>query len=176
MQLATGAGVFPVEVRPGPGEVAALALPDFRLPAPVLGLSCAPGHDPLGLATVGVPHLVLATSDLESGGLMEEGRRLRANPAIGPTGANVNFVAPHGITGSWSLRTYERGVEGETLACGTGAVAAAVALVVRGRAQFPLEIITRSGRSLHITATLSEGWAREVWLSGEGRLVFTGVL
>lgn len=176
MQLATGAGAFPVESRPGPGELAALALPDFRLPRPVPGLPDSPGNEPLGLATVGVPHLVLMVSDIESVSLMESGRQLRSDPALGAAGANVNFVSRSGITGSWCLRTYERGVEGETLACGTGAVAAAAALVGLGRAQFPVEMITRSGRSLHITATLSDGWARDVWLSGEGRLVFTGVL
>ncbi|MDH4132047.1 MAG: diaminopimelate epimerase [Gemmatimonadota bacterium] len=176
MRLATGAGVFPVESRPGPGELAALALPDSRLAQPVPGLAAPPGDEILGLATVGVPHLVLVASKLEAEHLMEQGRALRSAPALGPGGANVNFVAPGATAGSWRLRTYERGVEGETLACGTGAVAAATALVALGRARFPLEVVTRSGRSLHITATLSDGWARETWLSGEGRLVFTGVL
>jgi len=176
LRLATGAGVFPVEARPGPGETAALALPDFRLPQPVPGLAGFGGNEILGLAVVGVPHLVLATDDLESGDLMEVGRRLRSDPALGPAGANVNFVSRTGRGPAWCLRTYERGVEGETLACGTGAVAAAVSLIGLGRANSPVEIVTRGGRSLHITATLSDGHAKEVWLSGEGRLVFTGVL
>jgi len=175
-RLATGAGVFPVEVRPGPGELAALALPDFRLPQPVPGLTMSPGHEVLGLAAVGVPHLVLTATDLESGGLMDLGRQLRSDPRLGPAGANVNFISRSEGSRTWRLRTYERGVEGETLACGTGAVAAAVCLIGTGRAKSPVEIVTRSGRSLHITATLSDGYAREVWLAGEGRLVFTGVL
>jgi diaminopimelate epimerase len=176
LRLATGAGVFPVEIRPGPGEQAALALPDFQLPQPVPGLSASPGHEVLGLALVGVPHLVLSSSDLESDALMDLGRQLRSDPALGPAGANVNFIACRTGSRAWELRTYERGVEGETLACGTGAVAAAVSLIALGRVKSPVEILTRSGRSLHITATLSDGYARQVWLSGEGRLVFTGVL
>ncbi|TFG50517.1 MAG: diaminopimelate epimerase [Gemmatimonadales bacterium] len=176
LRLATGVGIFPVETRPGPGELAALALPDFRLPQPVPGLSASHGHEVLGLAVVGVPHRVLSAADLASGALMEVGRQLRSDPALGPAGANVNFVSRSGAAGAWCLRTYERGVEGETLACGTGAVAAAASLISLGRAKSPVEVITRSGRSLHITATLSGGHAKQVLLSGEGRLVFTGVL
>jgi diaminopimelate epimerase len=176
LRLASGAGVFPVEIRPGPGEMAALALPDFRLPQPVPSLTMSHGLEVLGLALVGVPHLVLSVDDLESGTLMDLGRRLRSDPALGPAGANVNFVSLSAGSRTWQLRTYERGVEGETLACGTGAVAAAVSLIDLGRARSPVEIVTRSGRTLHITATLSEGYAKQVWLSGEGRLVFTGVL
>jgi diaminopimelate epimerase len=87
----------------------------------------------------------------------------------------VNFVASRATSGSaYALRTFERGVEGETLACGTGAVAAAALLAHVGRRELPLRILTRGGRILHIAATLSEARAENVWLAGEGRLVFTG--
>jgi diaminopimelate epimerase len=121
--------------------------------------------------------LVVPVEDIERADLMARGRELRNHSAIAPAGANVNFVAtPAGKAGAWPVRTYERGVEGETLACGTGAVAVAAALAQGGRASLPLEIRTRSGRCLRIAANLENGAVRAVWLAGEGRMVFSGVL
>jgi len=174
VQLVTRAGIFPVRCLPR-GEWAELHLPDFDQPAPPAGLALAHGESAATLATVGVPHLVLEVADLEKADLMTRGRVLRFHPALGAAGANVNFVAP--VSGGlWGLRTYERGVEGETLACGTGAVAAAVALAAAGQVTLPVALVTRSGRSLRIRATLSGPRATDVWLGGEGRLVFIGEL
>jgi len=176
MLLVTRAGTFPARCRPK-GEDAELNLPDFELPGSPSSVALKPGEAGGMLATVGVPHLVLEVSDIERPGLMERGRELRFDPAFGPAGANVNFVTRASESaGQWRLRTYERGVEGETLACGTGAVAAAVMLARFGRAKLPVDVLTRGGKILHITATLSDRKATDVWLSGEGRLVFTGVL
>lgn len=178
MRLVTLAGAFLTRCRPGEGEEAELNLPDFDLPVVPPGLAREVGESQAVLANVGVPHLILEVTDLERTDLMERGRELRSHAALGPAGANVNFVAklPAASGSEWSIRTYERGVEGETLACGTGAVAAAVALVQGGKAKMPVRLTTRSSRSLSITATLSGSRATDVWLSGEGRLVFRGVL
>lgn len=175
MSLVTRAGTFLSRCLPA-DSLAELNLPDFRVPQPVRGLVQAPGESAAALATVGVPHLVVEVADLQDPALMTRGRELRQSAALAPAGANVNFTAPAPVRGRWRFRTYERGVEGETLACGTGAVAAAVAIAQSGRAALPLELETRSGRILHIAATLSGEMARDVWLRGEGRLVFTGVL
>lgn len=174
LRLATRAGTFPVRCLPR-GEWAELHLPDFDQPAAPPGLPLEEGEVSATLATVGVPHLVLQVSDLERPDLMSRGKLLRSHPALGAPGANVNFVAP-APDGVWALRTYERGVEGETLACGTGAVAAAVALAAAGQVSLPTTLVTRSGRSLRIRATLSGAQATDVWLAGEGRLVFVGEL
>jgi diaminopimelate epimerase len=179
MRLVTRAGTFPTRCVLGEAEEAELNLPDFALLEPPPGLALVAGEAAAVLATVGVPHLVLEVSDLERAGLMDRGRELRSHPALGPLGANVNFVssaAGASDGAAWRLRTYERGVEGETLACGTGAVAAAVALVRSGRAHMPVSLVTRSGLTLRIKATLSNASASDVWLAGEGRLVFRGVL
>jgi diaminopimelate epimerase len=178
MSLITAAGTFPTRCLPGDTNLAELHLPDFILPRPPDGLQPAPGESAGWLATVGVPHLVVEVAQLDRDDLMDRGRELRFHPALGPEGANANFVGPVGdpSKAGWGLRTYERGVEGETLACGTGAVAAAVTLAASGRSTLPLALVCRSGRILHITATLSEGKARDVRLVGEGVLVFTGVL
>lgn len=177
MFLVTGAGTFPTRCLPGTPDQAELSLPDVLLPQPS-GVLAAPGEGWALLTTVGVPHLVVLVEDLERPDLMERGKELRFHPALGPDGANANFIGrlPEAHGGGWGLRTYERGVEGETLACGTGAVAAAISLARLGVAMLPVELTCRSGRILHITATLSEGKATDVRLAGEGKLVFTGLL
>lgn len=175
MTLVTRAGLFPSRCLPTANE-AEINIPAFALPARPEGLAGAVGESGHALVTVGVPHLVLEVADLEVPGLMTRGSELRRHPAVGPAGANVNFVAATPDPARWALRTFERGVEGETLACGTGAVSAAIALARAGRGHLPLAMVTRGGRVLRITATLSDTHASDVWLRGEGRLVFTGVL
>jgi diaminopimelate epimerase len=175
MELVTRAGTFRTRVV-GEGEGAELNLPDFALPVIPPGLRLRAGESLGALATCGVPHLAVVVDDLEAEDLMERGRQLRYDPSLGPAGANVNFVARDGTDGARRVRTYERGVEGETLACGTGAVATAVSLSHFLGDRLPLDLIARSGRILRITATLSGNLARDVWLSGEGRRVFTGTL
>jgi len=143
----------------------------------VPGLSAADGERRAALGMVGVPHLIVLVDDVSCLDLADRGRMLRCDPALGPDGANVNFVSPGGSPSEWLMRTYERGVEAETLACGTGAVAASCALVQWGLAQLPVTIWTRSGRRLEIEAKrLNDGTYDEVWLSGEARLVFRGVI
>ena len=80
-------------------------------------------------ATVGVPHLAVLVRDIEAPGLMQRGKALRHHSGAGREGANANFVARPPAEGEpWPIRTYERGVEAETLACGTGTVAVAASL------------------------------------------------
>ncbi len=130
---------------------------------------------PAWLGRPSVPHLVLRTDDLERIELERRGPALRNDPATGPGGANVNWLAPAG-DGSWRMRTYERGVEGETLACGTGAVACAMVLEAEGLARPPVRIWTRSGLPLDVDWALSGSTAHRLTLTGEGRLVFRGVV
>ncbi|MFL5495981.1 MAG: diaminopimelate epimerase, partial [Gemmatimonadales bacterium] len=76
---------------------------------------------------------------------------------------------------AWLIRTYERGVEGETLACGTGTVAAGVALAARGEAAAPVHFQSRGGPELVVRARADGGRASDVWLGGQGRLLFRGI-
>ncbi len=136
------------------------------------------GEAHVGFALVGVPHLVLTTTALDGVTVDARGRSIRQHPSLMPDGANVNWVAPAG-DGRWAYRTYERGVEGETLACGTGAVAAAILLTTWGLATSPVRLITRSGRELEVTLRTAaiEGASEASWtasLRGEGRVVFRG--
>lgn len=135
-----------------------------------------PGERRIGFARVGVPHLVLLVEDLEAVDVMRRGRALRHHPSL-RDGANVNFVA-RDARGGWAMRTYERGVEEETLACGTGAVATAALLSAWGLADRAAALTTRSGRALtvRIPAAEASGTASPPGLRGEGRIVFEGSL
>ena len=175
MTLVTGAGRFRTRCEPGDWQ-AALNLPPVALPVPVPAVQLQPGELSLHLGTVGVPHVILEVLDIEGIDLECRGRQLRYHPAIGPAGANVNFIGPVRAGEPTAIRTYERGVEGETLACGTGTVAAALALAKSGRLGLPANFLTRGGRLLAVSARLDEGRAEDIWLGGEGRLVFQGQL
>jgi diaminopimelate epimerase len=100
------------------------------------------------------------------------GRALR-NSGVRAEGANVNFVSRRGD--HWSMRTYERGVEGETLACGSGAIATAILLEAWRESGVDTSLITRSGRLLRVRLR-PEGGSWRPTLVGEGRIVFTGEL
>ena len=170
--LLTDAGV--VRVRAGStGDGAEINLPDVDLPREHGGIAAVAGEQWLTMGSVGVPHLVIRVDDIEAVDVAGRGRLLRSHGTVGPEGANVNFVAP--AEGSWMIRTYERGVESETLACGTGTVAAALALASRGEAQLPLNFRSRGGPELSVRADLGGPRATGVWLGGQGRLVFRGV-
>jgi diaminopimelate epimerase len=173
--LQTDAGVVRAQCAPS-GERAEIRLPDFELAATLPAFELVAGERWMAFATVGVPHLVIRVDDIEAIDLPGRGRPLRYDPRLGPAGANVNFVAPPAAAGApWLIRTYERGVEGETLACGTGTVAAAVALAAQGEASLPIRFRSRGGEELRVRASLDGHLACDVWLEGEGKLVFRGV-
>jgi len=176
MTLETDAATYESRCAPD-GERAELHLAPVRAPAPVPGLATAAGERQVALGTVGVPHLVVLVEDVEPVDVVTRGRILRSHPALGPAGANVNFISPTARASEWRMRTYERGVEDETLACGTGAVAAACALANWGLAQLPITFWTRSAKRLEIRARkASAGLYDDVWLGGEARLVVRGVI
>lgn len=177
MTLETRAGAVHSRVLGGP-EMAEIRLPDCRVPAPVAGLEPGPGEDSLRLGVVGVPHLVVRVQDVDQVDLDHRGRELRWDRRLGPAGANANFMSPpNGASGGrWRIRTFERGVEGETLACGTGTATAGLDLLVSGDAESPVPFVSRGGDPLEVRARIDGEWARDLWLAGQGRLVFTGDL
>lgn len=171
--LLTDAGV--VRVRAAVGrESVEIRVPDFGTPRPFTAISLEPGERWMSLVTVGVPHLVIRVDEIEAVDPVARGRPLRFHQAVGQAGANVNFISQGGRE-PWLIRTYERGVEGETLACGTGTVAAAAALAARGEARLPIRFRSRGGPELCVSGTVCDDHVSEAWLGGEGRLVFRGV-
>lgn len=126
-------------------------------------------------ADTGAPHVVLIVEDVD--GLKEVtslGRTIRMHDAFSPSGTNVNFVQQAGPN-TLKIRTYERGVEEETLACGTGSVAAAiVGGLILGLRQ-PIEVQVRSGSILTVNFDSGpDGGIRKVDLTGPVKTVFKG--
>jgi diaminopimelate epimerase len=175
MQLETDAGTYQSRCGQEP-ERAELQLSTVEPPSePALDLQ--PGEERAGLTIVGVPHLIVLVRDVDQVDLMSRGRELRFAPALGPEGANINFISPGHRSVAWRMRTYERGVEAETLACGTGAVAAACTLEHWGLDRLPVVIGTRSQLPLEIHARKSpDGTFEDVWLKGQARMVFRGIV
>lgn len=153
-------------------------IPEVNLPAPDQRVLEFPevlrgGEMRIGYARVGVPHLVVLCADVDLAPVEDRGRELRSTPRL-PAGANVNFVSQS--SEGWVVRTYERGVEAETLACGSGAVATASLLAAWGLASVPVRLRTRSGAFLEVRESVSGGASPFFVLRGEGRIVFTGRL
>lgn len=169
-RIETDAGILTARLRNGAPEVDLQPVSEVRQKLP---FRLADGEAWIGFALAGVPHLGVRCNDVESVDVVGRGRPLRLDPSLAQ-GANVNFLSPDG-SGGWLIRTYERGVEGETLACGTGAVASAILLAEAGESESPVRLRTRSGRTLTVRLRRSErGW--EPSLSGEARIVFQGRL
>jgi len=119
----------------------------------------------------GVPHLVIPVDDIETVPVLEWGSRLRHHPKFSPAGTNVNWVAREERTGCFLMRTYERGVEAETLACGTGASAVAVVLCRLGLADSPVTLQTRGGDLLIVSIDMENN---ELRLRGPAMTSFHG--
>jgi diaminopimelate epimerase len=152
-----------------------IALPDCGFPLARPAVAVHPGERTPMLGSPSVPHLVLEVDDVDAVDVASRGPSLRHDPALGPGGANVNWVAAVGDS-SWRMRTYERGVEAETLACGTGSVACALSLGVLGKAVSPVRIWTRGGLPLDVSWDATGERAASIRLRGEGRMVFRGIL
>ncbi|MDH3732645.1 MAG: diaminopimelate epimerase [Gemmatimonadota bacterium] len=125
---------------------------------------------PAWLVWMGTPHLVVEVEDVELDEFDEVCAPLRSHPEIGPEGANVDLVSVG--DGELLIRTFERGVEGETLACGSGCMATAFAFADAGVIETPVELRTRSGTVLRVDI-LEEGLIR---LGGPADHIFDGVL
>ena len=123
----------------------------------------------------GVPHAVLFVRSVRSIDVAKQGRAIRYHSAFAPSGTNVNFVEI-GRGNRIHVRTYERGVEGETLACGTGVVAASILSNLRRGLRSPILVTTRGGDHLRVGFSMVNGQAREVTLQGPARIVYRGVL
>jgi len=178
-------------VRPGPFTLVTSAGPiqacvdeggvslEYRLPITRRGPISVSG--PLGptdgwLMGFGLPHFVLPLEHLPDGPIDELCSAIRSDPQLGPDGANVNLVEIH--TGSsGSIRTFERGVEAETQACGSGSMATVIAMWAAGGFDRSVDLKVRSGETLHIELVdkpVFDGTQIRVQLVGPAVRVFEG--
>jgi len=121
----------------------------------------------------GVPHFIIPVNDIEKVDVKNLGREIRLHKYFAPKGTNVNFVqAKSGIV---NIRTYERGVEDETLACGTGAVAAAVTMHILKNIKKPVTIKTRGG-VLKVNFSSQASRITNVFLEGNAKIIAEGTI
>jgi diaminopimelate epimerase len=175
MTIETDAGIVGAEVSEG-GQVT-LSLPPphaFKAQRPVtVGQTTIHGSSIL----VGVPHYVVFLREgLWSQDIVTLGRAIRTHKELEVDGgANVNFVSVRDAH-SIEVRTYERGVEGETLSCGSGVVASSVVSALFRKVQSPVSVLTRSGISLEVTFDLADGYADSLRLKGDARLIYRATI
>lgn len=121
----------------------------------------------------GSPHYILFSENISGLDVLKKGRAIRNSKLYKKEGINVNFVEPAG--NFFRIRTYERGVEDETLACGTGSVAAALCIAVeKGISSTPVNIETKGGMLEVDFRQTGKTSFRNIWLTGPAKLVFTG--
>jgi diaminopimelate epimerase len=123
----------------------------------------------------GVPHVVISVDEIDGVEVVKLGREIRFHSMFAPAGTNVNLVCTQ-TDGSIAIRTYERGVEDETLACGTGAIAAAIVTADRTGTQSPIKVLTRGGEHLTIYFHKKDGTYNDVYLEGDARIIYKGRL
>src|SRR4030095_5564419 len=133
----------------------------------------------------GVPHVVIPASRIDDVDVRREGSAIRYHEMFSPKGANVNFIEKRGVN-KIAVRTYERGVEDETLACGTGVVASSLIFAATERVNGPIAVIARGGDELRVgfdrIDPLPQGSGaagkqfRNVTLTGPAEFVFEGTI
>ncbi len=129
----------------------------------------------MSFINTGVPHAVIRVDDIDSVPVVDLGRQIRAHPEFSPAGTNVNFISASS-NNRIAIRTYERGVEDETLACGTGSVAGALVHALQTGAESPVDMITRSGNRLTIHYEIAGETCSAAYLEGDARIIYTGNL
>tara|TARA_B100000686_G_scaffold349623_1_gene443457 strand:- start:2032 stop:2829 length:798 start_codon:yes stop_codon:yes gene_type:complete len=174
MVFETIAGVISAEVKGDSVKVHMTSPIDFRQD---LELSLDGQPVRVDYLNTGVPHAIVYCDDVETQDLKTIGSTLRYHSVFAPTGANVNFVQTIDRK-TLKIRTYERGVEGETLACGTGAVASAILAGRKGLVTPPVAVKIANGETLKIyfDGTPSNGSFGEVFLEGPAVTTFEGTI
>jgi diaminopimelate epimerase len=135
----------------------------------------------VNFVNTGVPHTVIFVNGLDGINVARLGKVIRFHRAFAPAGTNVDFVQAVN-TNNICVRTYERGVEDETLACGTGAVASAIIFIAHSTGQkasdgarFTIRVRTRSHEILKVYFEKMENQFTNIWLEGKARIVGEGV-
>lgn len=145
---------------------------DLRLDYPV---NLRSGPVTVSSVNTGVPHVVIMKEAVEDVDVVGLGKEIRYHNTFAPAGANVNFICQRG-PGQLAIRTYERGVEDETLACGTGSIAAALVSSCKLNWKSPVKLLTRSGESLVINFNGHDGIYKDIYLEGDARLIYAAQL
>ncbi|HUP18603.1 MAG TPA: diaminopimelate epimerase [Gemmatimonadota bacterium] len=176
MEFHTGSGRFRARVEdPARPEVTLWLVPPSDLESEHPDLAVGP-YRKVGFLDTSTPHVVAllgSVEAVETHDVAGEGRRLRSHPNWDPPGTNVNFVAAVDRS-TIRMRTYERGVEAETLSCGTGATASAILCHLWGLADPPITVRTTGGIPLVVDFSPGADLPEDPRLTGDARVVFRG--
>ncbi len=170
LTVETAAGVIRAEFEGDRVTVGLTAPQGLRLRE---GLATERGALEVHSLNTGVPHVVVFVEDADKAMVREWGRELRFHPHFGPRGTNVNFVERKG-PGRIRVRTYERGVEGETLACGTGVSASALITARLDGFPSPVRVLVQGGDELRVEFEEHDDGFANVRLNGPAAFVFEG--
>ena len=168
----TPAGVISAELK---GDLVTLRMTepaDLRLK---MHLPMASENKTVHFINSGVPHVVIPVAKIDDADVRREGAAIRYHKMFSPNGTNVNFIEKRGPN-KIAIRTYERGVEDETLACGTGIVASALIFAATERSGGPITVLAHGGDELEVGFEKVEGGFRNVTLTGPAEFVFEGAI
>jgi len=170
VKIETKAGIIDSQVSMDSVKIKLTDPKDIKLDIPV---KVGSRQIKVNFINTGVPHTVIFTQGLEKIDILPLGRALRYHKEFLPAGTNVNFIEI--LNGnSIIIRTYERGVEDETLACGTGSVAAALVFSLKTGAGGKVFVHTQSGEILKVYFKICKMHFIDVWLEGKARKVYEG--
>lgn len=170
LSFETGAGIIKAMVK---GEVVKLKMSDPRDAKLNIGLDISGKKITGHFINSGVPHVVCIVDNLNNYDVKDIGSRIRNHPMFRPKGTNADFVKVVDKA-SGIIRTYERGVEDETLACGTGVAASAVILAILDMGKSPFCLKTKSGEEIIVYYEKSGEIVKNVYLEGKASIVYEG--
>jgi len=172
MSFETGAGIVKAQVA---GESVKIKMTDPSDLKTDYTLELKDRSVSVSSINTGVPHVVIVTDTLDDVEVVKMGREIRLHDMFAPVGTNVNFICPI-KDDTIGIRTYERGVEDETLACGTGSVAGALILARKVKIDGPINVLTRSGGKLKIYYKENNATYQDVYLEGDARVIYRAKL
>jgi diaminopimelate epimerase len=168
----TPAGVISAELR---GDLVTLRMTEPCDLRRNIDLSIAAENKKVHFINSGVPHVVIPVAQIDDADVRREGAAIRYHKMFSPSGANVNFIEKCG-SNKIAIRTYERGVEDETLACGTGIVASALIFAANENCEGPVTVLARGGDELQVGFERTRDQFRNVTLTGPAEFVFEGTI
>jgi diaminopimelate epimerase len=172
LSFETDAGVVRAEVSDGRVKVKMPDPVDLQLDYTV---ELTGGLRTVSSVNTGVPHVILMEDQIDQIDIVVLGREIRNHPHFAPAGTNVNFICRR-TQDSIAIRTYERGVEDETLACGTGSIASALISACKLDMVSPIHVQTRSGEYLTIFFDQNDNGFTDIYMQGDARIIYQGRL
>jgi len=170
LNIETKAGIIAAKIEGNTVKVKLSEPKNIKLDLPI---KLSGRNLPVNFINTGVPHAVIFSAGLDKINVSAIGRIIRHHKAFSPKGTNVDFVE---VTGKDSIkvRTYERGVEDETLACGTGSTASALIFALKTGIKNKVNVHTRGGEILKVYFKSNFNKLSDVWLEGKVNIVYKG--